>query len=148
MRMHRLALNLAATAMGVGLLVAAAPSAQATSGGCFFPTLAVSEYADIFPSLSLDEKICKKQCSQFKSGCNSVASGSDKCLKGGGNGVFGALKQDCKEIEDKETRNECQNAVKDDQKSFKDFLKEQKSDAKMFCKDESSSCKDICTGVL
>ena len=135
----------------LGVMLAGAPASKATSGGCFFPSFAAFEFQldflDLLDGLSADEKTCKKQCSDFESGCKQVVSASNQCIKNALGAVVDAAKAACKDEASKDDKKACKDDVKEGDKMLKDLLKEDKKDAKDDCKVEGDDCKSSCGGA-
>jgi hypothetical protein len=148
MRVHRLVLSLATTAVAAGgLLIAGAASAQTSFGGCFLPTDAglafVSDWTDSFPDAAT-EKECKKQCKQLDKGCKSAASAGNQCTKSAGKSFFSSEKIFCKGLPNKDDQKSCKESVKSAEKTQKEALKSNQSTAKDGCKTAKSACDTSC----
>ena len=136
-------------AASMGAFMAASPGAQATSGGCFLPTLAVSEYVDFFVGAvdqSSDTRTCERQCRDFFRGCKKVVAASNRCLRSGFIPIFNAEKRNCTEFSGS-NRTLCQQDIRDDKNDAGDFLKDELDAAKIDCGSEADDCLASCSGV-
>jgi hypothetical protein len=134
-----------ALGLSAGSLLTAAPAA-ATTGGCTVASFSASLYIDQFFSFEFSPNVpnCRKQCEELRSGCRAVAQASDKCIKGGGDGLLDADKVGCKDL-DQPSENECKQSNNDEAKSFAEFLKNDLASALDSCEAAAGSCLSNCT---
>jgi len=123
-------------------------SVCATTGGCPFPTQAVSMYFsttgnNIENSLSDDIKRCKEQCDEMKNGCHGVADAAEQCLLESGGAESGADERGCQDLP-KPQSGDCRQSVRGSLSDFTDFVKDNTSSAKADCDAAGDSCEASC----
>ena len=133
-----------ASMLAVGLFIlGTASEAQATSGGCIFPSLAV----DILLETSPDDYVssrgrCNDQCGKIHTMCRRVAHSSAKCLTALFKGAFGFEKIGCSDEADPRA---CRNDVRDDFDGGPQFIRDDHAVARDDCSAEKESCRDDCS---
>jgi hypothetical protein len=126
-------------------------SVCATSGGCFFPTIAVGQYLsttgnDIENNLSENPGRCKEQCDEEFNGCNGVADAAEECVLEAAGADAGAEVRGCNDFSPPSS-GECKRSSREDLRNFTDLVKDDKSSARSDCADAKASCNAQCGQV-
>jgi hypothetical protein len=135
-------------ALGVGALALRPTDACATTGGCFIPSFGASVYldsvgSDIVANLSPNLGLCREQCQELFRGCRDVAKASEKCIFGAEGADSDAEKHGCKDLSGS-AASSCQQEVKSDERSFREFVKDDKRTAESTCQSALESCTASC----
>ena len=138
----RISLGLASM-LAVGFFIlGTASEAQATSGGCIFPPVAVDMLLDTVPDdFVSNQRNCNSQCGKIHKTCRRVALSAAKCLSALIKGDRGFEKIGCSDEEDPGA---CKSDVKDDFDGAPQFVKEAHAAAKDECSAAKESCRDDC----
>jgi hypothetical protein len=151
MRKHKRILWLAVLPMIVGMGVFTASELRATSGGCFFPSVAVDGFAEdffdslIFEGLSEERRLCLQQCNDFRTGCKNVCKNSRECVDSALTSFLNAFKRTCNELSG-EDRRACLSEIDAEGRSARDFVREDKDGAREDCQADFEDCRAACEG--
>ena len=123
-------------------------SVCATSGGCFFPTFAVSQYLstignDIENNLSSDLKRCKEQCDEMFNGCTGVADAAERCVLESAGADSGAEERGCADL-GKPASGECRTGTREDLRNLTNSVQSDKNSAVVNCENAKASCNAQC----
>jgi len=123
-------------------------SVCATSGGCFFPTFAVSLYVDtvgldIVNDLSSNLKRCSEQCDELLNGCQGVAAAAERCVLESFGAESGAEERGCNDLS-KPASGDCKNSTRENLRSLTDAVKDDKSSALVDCQNAHDNCLGNC----
>jgi hypothetical protein len=134
----------------LALLALAAPTASATTGGCFVPEFACDIYTSFYfedaVDLSSDPKICERQCREFRDACLKVCKQTSECLEVAATGFSRGENLECNELEGS-AKSDCKSDVNEGISSFHEFLSGQRQDCKDCCEATYQDCLDECTDV-
>ena len=128
-----------ASMFAIGLFILGnASEAQATSGGCFLPFVAVDMLLGDAPEDFVNNQArCKDQCGKISTTCRKVAHSSAKCLRALFRGESGFERIGCT---DEENVRECRTDVRDDFSDAPAFVR----DDLMYALDDCASFKEDC----
>lgn len=134
-------------AASVGTFLSPA-SVCATTGGCSFPSLAVSSYlgstgSDILNNLSPNLQRCHEQCDELFAGCKGVAAAAEKCVLESVGADLGAEKHGCGDLSDS---GPCKQDVRSDLSSITDAVQSDEDSAVSTCSNAHENCHDDCEG--
>jgi len=136
-----------AAAVILGASAVASSHAQATTGGCFPPSIAVQAYMFYFldqTDQASNTQRCRRQCDAFRLGCQRVCIGAYKCFRGQENALFNSDQQSCRDAFEGPDRRDCIQNLNDNRKGFSEFLRQDKEDARDFCQEQWQLCRDSC----
>ena len=136
----RISLGLALM-LAIGFFIlGTASEVQATSGGCFLPTVAVSALLATAPNdFVSNQRHCKQQCGKIRTTCRRVALAAAKCVTALFKGDRAFDKVGCTDAEDV---SDCRHGVRDDFSGAPGFIKEDHA----FARDECSAHRESCRG--
>lgn len=132
-----------ASMFAIGLFILGnASEAQATSGGCFLPSLAVDILLNEAPEDFVNsQNRCREQCGKIDSTCRRVANSAASCVRALFKGERGFDLVDCTEEENVQ---ECRADVRDDFSDAPAFIRDDLRFATDDCKDFRESCRNSC----
>ena len=124
-------------------ILGTASEVQATSGGCFLPTVAVSALLATAPNdFVSNQRHCKQQCGKIRTTCRRVALAAAKCVTALFKGDRAFDKVGCTDAEDV---SDCRHGVKDDFSEAPDFVRADLRDATGDCESSDESCRGFCS---
>ena len=123
-------------------------SVCATTGGCLFPTLAVSQYQntignDIQNNLSSNVGRCREQCDEAFNGCTGVANAAEDCVLESIEADAGAQVRGCNDLSSPSSGVSKQ-STRDGLREFSNSVKNDKKSAIANCENLKANCHSLC----